>query len=955
MKIRARRAALGAAIAVGALGAIGVARSPSARASFSAAYRAFRDPSLLSAGPAAPEKAPALCAPPAGMDTNVLLDAKIASDFQRATNEDLDDPEGATLASLTMPDLRVPVTRRTMRFVRFFARTEAGRQEFLARFRRAGSYRSHIEHTLREAGLPEDLVWVPAVESGFDPRAVSHAGAAGLWQFMPHTGAVYGLHQSGWVDERKSIVRATTAAAAHLRDLYERFGRWDLALAAYNVGYDGVLKAMDRATVMRPAQDQGKPIDFAELAEAGLLPEETINYVPQISAFAIVAANRARFGLDAVELAPAPSLELGELAFPEGTRLRTIARAAGISIATLREYNPEILRDRLPPTGGDYLLHLPADRVQRTLASFPAYLEHEVLGADEPDLGGPAGAPNAAGAPAVAAGGDITRPVDTLPRRPSALGHNRIPEFALPGEAPSLLPTNMAGVSALGAKLPVVMVGGGLGWQRPYEGDPLGVFGGAGAVAAGAKGREPAIEKQLGFLGARRSAAAAPDPFERFTLTNGIAVDLRQDPSAPRVAITVRIAASDALAGAVAQAGSSAPAGASGAEGEAEAPTFSFGTGETRHTITVLPRDLDIGIELAAGRLKMLLGEASDAHVAEQRKRLTQPKRRALAETPYGQAYVTLSDTLFPEGHPLAGTVIGAREDAALMRDLLLAEILRQERTAKRASVTLVGEVNRPRAQMLLEQLLGPVASPLAEAPVLPHPRETRVVIEDGVPSPRTLFGWIGPREGDPGDAALRVAMEILIGAKQSRLDRVLKEEEHLASLVKGTLDVGPRASIAAIEIAAAVPHDAGEVERRMDAELAAIAESGPTVQEVAFAKGMLKHRLQKELASASGPVAPNAPMAAVSARIRSTLRPGSIEKFSATLDDVSPHAVKLIVRKVLSRNNRVVVTTIPRGGGGGAGGDPGATPTGAPGPAPAPLPSAARAPLPGGDAPKAP
>lgn len=903
MKVRARRVALGALIAAGALSIVGAARSPSLRASFSAAYKAFRDPSLVARldGDAARPPSPAACAA-AEADTNMLLDAKLASDFQRATDEDLDDPDGATIASLSMPDLRVPITRRTMRFVRFFARTEAGRATFLDRFRRAGSFRPTIEHALREAGLPEDLVWMPAIESGFDPRAVSQAGAAGLWQFMPQTGAVYGLYQSGWVDERKSIVRSTTAAVAHLRDLYERFGRWDLAIAAYNVGYDGVLKAMDRATVMRPSQDQGKPIEFAELAEAGLLPDETINYVPQISAFAIVAANRAHFGLDSPDLAPTAPLDLGELAFPEGTRLRTIARAAGISITALREYNPQILRDRLPPSGGDYLLQLPADRVQRTLAAFPAYLDNEVLGADEPDMGGsPALAGSAPGARVTeGSGAEIT---DTLPRRPGSIGHNRLPDFILPGsEAPSLLPTSLASISAYRSKLPLVTVGGGLGWQRPYEGDPLGVFRGEAPSPSGLKGREKAIDKQLGFL-AGGKAALGPDPFEHFTLPSGIGVDLKRDPSAPRVAITVRIAGED---------------GAS--KGDAITPddmtaAFAQGSGEMRHTITVAPRDLDVGMDLAAARLRMLLSEASDAHVADQRRRASEPKRRELAETPYGQAWLTLADALFPKGHPLAGTILGAREDAALTRDFFLADLMRQERSAKRASITLVGEVGRDRAEKLLDQLIGPVASPLADAVIAPHPREERLVVEDGVPSMRMLYGWIGPKEGDPGDAALRVAMEILIGPKQARLDRVLIHDEQLASHLKGVLDIGPRASVAAIEIAAAVPHPIGEVERRMDAELVRLSEEGPTVQEVALAKALIKLRLQKEIASSKGPITPNAPMVTVSARLRAAMNPGLFEKISKTLDDVSPLAVKLIVKKTLTRDHRVVVTTVPRGG----------------------------------------
>jgi predicted Zn-dependent peptidase/soluble lytic murein transglycosylase-like protein len=892
MKVGKRRAAVAAVVAVSVLSLAGVARSPSIRASFSAAYKAFRDPSLIDAPEAAPAAAAAACAPKG--DTSLLLDAQIASDFQKATDEDLDDPEGATLATLTMPDMRIPVTRRTMRFVRFFGRTENGRAAFLQRFRRGGAYRNHIEQALREAGLPEDLVWVAGIESGFDPTAVSHAGAAGLWQFMPQTGALYGLYQSPFVDERKSIVRSTTAAVAHLRDLYERFGRWDLALAAYNYGHDGVLKAMERALATRPPQDQGKPIEFADLAEAGLLPEETANYVPQISAFAIVAANRARFGLDSLDLAPAPPLEMGELAFPEGTRLRTIARAAGIPTSLLREYNPELLRDRLPMTGGDYLVHLPADRVQRTLAAFPAYLDNEVLGADETDP--PEPVPSA----------DLTAGAEekSLPRRPSQLGHNRLPEFSVPGSGPAFLAAGMGPIAPYGTKLPQVFVGGGLGWNRPANGDPLGLMNAETRAPSSMKGRELAVEKQLGFLDPAARAAAAPDPFVHFTLPNGIAIHLRTDSAAPRVAITTRIAASDAPV----------PM-ADGASDLAARPELILGAGETRHTITVGPRDLEAGIEVAAGRLRLELARAGDAHAAELRRQVTGPRRLALESTPYGKAYLALSEALFPSGHPLEGTVLGAWEDAALARDLLLTESLRQERSARRASLTLVGDVTRMQAQKVLEQLLGGIVAPIFDAPIPPHPREERIAVEDGVPSPRALYGWIGPKEGDPGDAPMRVAMEILIGPKNPRLDKVLKEERQLASLVKGALDIGPRASVAAIELSAAVPHELSEVEARMDAEITALGEAGPTGAELGLAKALLKLRIQKDIASATGPVVANAPRSAVSARIRRMLQPGSAERLMAAIDDVNAAAVKAIVKRTLSKSNRVVVTTNPKTG----------------------------------------
>src|SRR5262249_44890824 len=144
---------------------------------------------------------------------------------------------------------------------------------------------------------------------------------------------------------------------------------------------DRVSSGIER--IARERRLEERSLDFGDLAAARALPDETIQYVPQIMAFAIVAANRSRFGLDAPELG-AP-LEVGEIAVPAGTRPRTIPRAAGVSVAVLRDYNPQLLRDRVPPVGGDYLVALPESRVQRALAAFPAYSDQEVVARDDGD------------------------------------------------------------------------------------------------------------------------------------------------------------------------------------------------------------------------------------------------------------------------------------------------------------------------------------------------------------------------------------------------------------------------------------------------------------------------------------------------------------------------------------------------------------------------------------------
>ncbi|HVY45606.1 MAG TPA: lytic transglycosylase domain-containing protein, partial [Minicystis sp.] len=664
-------------------------------ASLDAAIRAFRDPHLLDR----PEPPPALDCRRFEAD-GAALDAQIAHDFERARDEDLDDPDGGTIRSLALPDLPIPITRRTLRYVRYFTRTDAGRAAFLARFRRSGLYRDHIEFALREAGLPEDLVWVPAIESGFDPRSLSPSGASGLWQFMPETAALYGLDQSEWVDERRSLGRATTAAVAHLRDLYERFHRWDLALAAYNVGFDGVVRAMDRF-----AEREGRrPSSFAELAGARLLPQETSSYVPEIHAFAIVAANRARFGLDRIELAQAP--DLGELAVPAGTRLRTIARSAGIPTSALRDLNPQILRDRVPPTGGDYLVTLPADRVQHALATFPSYSEQEVVGQAEVDDVAPES--NVPGAlPSM--GED-----DPLPPRPHQLGSNRLPVIggvAGPSEprGPAAL---FANLSTFDAKLPMVLVGAGAGWREPS--DPLGVFAGGGAVR-GAKARDLALEKELGFL----REPSRFDDLPAATLPGGVVLRMRKDPGAAFTSVTVRIASSD------------------------DARRAGLTSSEVMSTMTVGRKDADAAVELAASRVRIALGDAADAELAVLRRRAAEPRRRALASAPYGRAWLALSDALFPPGSPLAGAVVGAHEDGYTARESLLVDALGDERAHAKAAITVVGDVDEARARQLLTAFLG---APLASArPVAGPEREVRVRVDDEVPAPRALYGFLLP------------------------------------------------------------------------------------------------------------------------------------------------------------------------------------------------------------------
>ncbi len=846
--------------------------SKDARHRLHAATQAFRDPTLLEASEAPLFPAAAQQLPIVGE----VAELKLAGDFS-ALPDDSEDPDTSVLRTLVLPDLRVPVTRRTMRYVRLFTKTESGRQSFLARYRRAGAYREIVERALRDAGLPEDLAWVAAIESGFDPRAVSPKGAAGLWQFMPETGQSYGLYQSPYLDERMNLVSSTRAAVTHLRDLYERFGRWDLALASYNMGYEGVIRAMERYLASPAAQSRrrGAAIELSELAEAKVIPEETANYVPQIFAFAIVAANRSRFGLDVASLAPAEPLDLGEISVPEGTRLRTIARAAGMSTSSLRDYNPQILRDRLPPNGGDVIVYVPAERVQRVMISFPVFQDHEILVDDEgveptdepPDpLAGPA------------------------PQRP----RNHLPVFVVPGQERELIGPAAAVFASVNVKLPKLAGTspfGEIGWRRPGPEDPLAMLGGASPR----KSREVVLDVAAAALGPKTLDPLAPA--DRFTLPSGVTVEIVQQPSAAIVAITTRIT------------------------GESDAKTTSglldlkgIVPSEERHTLTVAPRSLEAGIDLAVRRLRLALAQNDGASL---RRAASAPYRHDLAGMPAGPAWLALGDALFPKGHALEGAVVTGRADAALYCDLFLADQMRRERAPRRATVTIAGDVSRSRVEKAFESAV--LGVQLSDQEIPQHPREERVSVESA--AHRLIYGWLGPAEGQPGHAAMRVAIEILAGQKGGRLRKALLEDTKLATEIAGIVEPNPRAAVAAIDIVPAGEGPTTGIDERLEGEIASLGDQGPTANEVALAKALIAARIERARKASQpaqtangGKKGDSAPLsaAALPSVARALLDPAAYERLLSQLNEVAPSSVKLAAKKLLAKEHRVVVIAAP-------------------------------------------
>jgi membrane-bound lytic murein transglycosylase D len=229
-----------------------------------------------------------------------------------------------------------------------------GRRNFQIHLARAGRYEPTLRAILREHGLPEDLVYLSLIESGYDPNAYSSAHAVGLWQFLTSTGRRYGLRVSYWIDERRDPILATRAAAAHLRDLYEEFGSWYLAAAAYNGG---------RGRVLRSIRHSGSR-DFWVLARRGYFRPETRDYVPKFIAAALIAKQPEKYGF-AVATAPYLGYDIGRV--PDATSLDVIAEAAGVNVAEVNALNPQLIRGVTPP-GESYFVRLPP-RTGTTFAS----------------------------------------------------------------------------------------------------------------------------------------------------------------------------------------------------------------------------------------------------------------------------------------------------------------------------------------------------------------------------------------------------------------------------------------------------------------------------------------------------------------------------------------------------------------------------------------------------------
>src|SRR5262245_32970217 len=273
------------------------------------------------------------------------------------------DPKSKQMAEQTVQetphDIPLPINDLVLRYLDYFQKR--GRKGLEVGMQRAGRYRAMISRVLAEEGLPQDLIYLCQAESAFKPLAYSRAKCKGLWQFSAGTGALYGLRQNWWVDERSDPEKYTRAAGRHFNDLYNQFGDLFLVMAAYNWGAGGVERAVAFTGYA----------DYWELFKRNNLPAETKNYVPIILAMTIISKDPARFGFD---VTPDPPVTMEKVALTSALDLRLVSESLDLTLAEVQELNPHVKRITTPNNDPDFNLYVPhgmADRFLQEIAAIP--------------------------------------------------------------------------------------------------------------------------------------------------------------------------------------------------------------------------------------------------------------------------------------------------------------------------------------------------------------------------------------------------------------------------------------------------------------------------------------------------------------------------------------------------------------------------------------------------------
>jgi membrane-bound lytic murein transglycosylase D len=225
--------------------------------------------------------------------------------------------------------------------------SEKIREKFSQWLSRSGKYLELMQGILKEQNIPKEMVFLSLIESGFNPNAYSPAKAAGYWQFIAATAKRYGLEINWWRDERRDPVKSTVAAANYLNDLYDMFGSWNLAMAAYNAGEGRIMKALSKT----------KADDYWSLLPTNQIRRETKDYVPKFIAASLIADRPEDYGFDDLQFHP--PLRYDSVVLTSPVDLDVAASCAEVSVETMRELNPELKRWCTPPDLREYVLRIP--------------------------------------------------------------------------------------------------------------------------------------------------------------------------------------------------------------------------------------------------------------------------------------------------------------------------------------------------------------------------------------------------------------------------------------------------------------------------------------------------------------------------------------------------------------------------------------------------------------------
>lgn len=293
------------------------------------------------------------------VDPDSAADAAILEQLATADPEPLDSgaeeaaggttPGGANAAGAEVTydiDVETYGTHARVQYYLDFFQGPA-RERMNVWLQRMPRYEPMIRAKLKENGVPEDMVYLALIESGYSNSAVSRARATGMWQFMKGTAKLYGLRIDTWVDERRDPVRATDAAARHLADLRDRFGSMYLAAAAYNAGAGKVGRGLRRLPDEEEDEAENPDAAFFRLYDTRFLRRETKDYVPKLIAAALIAKQPEKYGF--VRPEPVPALVYDSVIVPDATGLDVLAKLADTSVAALKDLNPHFLRLVTPP------------------------------------------------------------------------------------------------------------------------------------------------------------------------------------------------------------------------------------------------------------------------------------------------------------------------------------------------------------------------------------------------------------------------------------------------------------------------------------------------------------------------------------------------------------------------------------------------------------------------------